>query len=711
MKHTAILAAVLLVLVPVMLVAPPSAAVPADSSIAFASNPTTSFHQSAGTAQGVTSDGTLLYVTTSSTFARYDTNGSQGCIINTSSDGSGGTNGAPAYHDALIYVPRFTGTGSSAQGNVAMYGTSCIYTGEIRLGSGAVDGISYHRGSFYVLWRNVATGDSYLKQYDESWNLVNSWFLDNYLEGNAYPGPNGIAWYGDFIVIPLHANGGGSYGVEVWQFPGGTTGPVKRFTTAYPSWTNAGNGRNEVGSQGIYIVDDFDDGASTPYAWVVGRNALTGNGDGNGGIARFDLTVFLGTHAWTSAPVTYGALQQVHDMDDHSPQGIAVDDQYVYALQSWEIERWTHSGNFVGLRNTSSDIPGLRLGGGTVEGDFLYIAGSNWPDFPRQSWILKYRTSDLVLVDSKSAYGGEGEGAGIGFFGSSLMYLVDRGFTGELWLQRYNPDTLNFESETYLGHYPGIYHQGIEVIGSGSTQWIYAPHHDPDDPYGRPGIHHWKSTDTGSTWTYQATSDYTSWINPDDLGGRAEINSQDMEFGCVDSTPYAWSAGRRATDGGGHGAWVRHSVNDPLGLVDCTGAAGSSVSVSTSAHTNTGASSGSVWSFNAAPGATNALSSNYLKVTNAGDAAGSILVDLGPSFTGPNGGTISTSNNVVFLHAKATTPSNVVSWASINGGASASATIPVPANCDVWIQYRITALPGILPDGSYSASLAVSPQN
>lgn len=711
MTHHAGRAAVLafLVLLPVLITLPGSA-LPPGTSIAFSSSPTTEWNQPKGTAQGVTltPDG-ILFVTTSSTLTYHTQAGGTGCSRTTTSDGTGGTNGAPTYHNGYVVVPRKTGNDATAASTIAQYTTGCVYVSQVSLGAGTIEAITHHRGHFYAAWRDDASGAGYLRQYTEDWTLVRSWFLANYQVGSSYTGPNGIAFMGDHILLPRHASGGTQYGVEIWRFPH-VGGPVKVTTLSYPQWTNSALGRVEVASQGIHIVDSYEDGAASPYAWVVGREKATGNGGGNGGVARFGLTVSGGSWSWTTPPVAYsGSPLVMQDLDDQHPQGIAATNDNVFVLQSWEIEKWTHAGSFVSRRNVSADLQGLRLGGGTVEGDFLYIAGSNYPTVPRQSWILKYRVTDFALVDSQVTRDGYGEGGGVGYYAGSIIYLKDKGLSGEVWLQRYDPATLAFQSELYLGYYHEIYHQGVEVVSSGTTAYIIGPHHDPQDPYGKPGHHIWKSTNSGSSWTYQGAAAYTSWINTGDSGGRSEVNSQDIEYGCINTTPYVWSVGRRATDGAGYGAWVRHAVSDPSGYVSCTTSTPTAdVSVSTSVYTATGATSGTEWSFSAAPGASNVHSTTYLRATNAGDAAGSVTVDLGASFTRSGGGSISTASNVVYLYGTASTPGGVSTWSTASGGSAASASIPVAADSTVWIRYRITALPAPLPDGSYTASLAVS---
>lgn len=141
----------------------------------------------------------------------------------------------------------------------------------------------------------------------------------------------------------------------------------------------------------------------------------------------------------------------------------------------------------------------------------------------------------------------------------------------------------------------------------------------------------------------------------------------------------------------------------------------------------------------ATPGATNVASSNFLKAENQGTNPGTISIKYTcADFSGPSSGKIpiasattgtagpgctatnaANANNVKYCWYQSSlsqvpdtgdaghTYSNFATCQSpVN--AAATVSINVPANTRVWVDYIILQMPGVLPDGTYSASYSAT---
>lgn len=213
-----------------------------------------------------------------------------------------------------------------------------------------------------------------------------------------------------------------------------------------------------------------------------------------------------------------------------------------------------------------------------------------------------------------------------------------------------------------------------------------------------------------------------------DLAG-VKISSDDATFGtqeCLDvtvgtsctdwtftdSTPndgiltgtftYEWPAGQTA------GTFTQtFSVKDEgsyvTGSTDQTiFTSAAQVTVEAGTYTGAGASDGGNWGgWTANPGATNVASTNFLKATNSGTAAGQVTVSFSATdFTGPS--SIAIDGNLKFCTGTGATPDAGMTCDPVD--ADGSDQFSVPASGTLWIGYEIAAMPSVLPDGSYTAT-------
>lgn len=147
--------------------------------------------------QGVCSDGTYYYVT--DTFKLYKFN-SVGTLISSrviSSDGTLGRIGAPFYKDGTLYVITDDYPTKFA-GYVMEYNPSTLaYITEHQTASGKTSAaLDFYNGSWWVTNYN-----NEVKEFDTSWNLLNTYAIPNVLSG-VY-NYDGIAWIdGDLWLNP-----------------------------------------------------------------------------------------------------------------------------------------------------------------------------------------------------------------------------------------------------------------------------------------------------------------------------------------------------------------------------------------------------------------------------------------------------------------------------------------------------------------------------
>jgi hypothetical protein len=125
---------------------------------------------------------------------------------------------------------------------------------------------------------------------------------------------------------------------------------------------------------------------------------------------------------------------------------------------------------------------------------------------------------------------------------------------------------------------------------------------------------------------------------------------------------------------------------------------------------------GQSWgAWSAAPGATNVTSTNYLKLTNDGDRPNpSVVISFSsPAFTGATDAnwTIPINGHIQFAWAEGA-PTSIPSALTFTYGAtspSGSVTVNFAAKGDVvFVIYRLTDLPAVLPKQSYGAAFTVT---
>lgn len=88
---------------------------------------------------------------------------------------------------------------------------------------------------------------------------------------------------------------------------------------------------------------------------------------------------------------------------EEANQGVAVDDEYVYAIASTRIGKYEKkTGQLIKQWSPTPDLPLIHLDSGVVVGDLLYCAHSNYPHLPMTSSIEIWDTETLDHIGSHS---------------------------------------------------------------------------------------------------------------------------------------------------------------------------------------------------------------------------------------------------------------------------------------------------------------------
>jgi hypothetical protein len=112
----------------------------------------------------------------------------------------------------------------------------------------------------------------------------------------------------------------------------------------------------------------------------------------------------------------------------------------------------------------------------------------------------------------------------------------------------------------------------------------------------------------------------------------------------------------------------------------------------------------------ALPGATN-VASNYLRISNTGNAPGTVSINfIDAAFAGPGGGSVPITDNLRYCHATdpAANPSFLTFSCDTPPTGSRAITINVPAGHQLWAYYELMVIPDPTPDGAYQANYSVA---
>ncbi len=502
-----------------------------------------------GTLQGVATDGSYYYTSTTSGLAKYDATGSRAWLRDTSNDGQGGAAQTDlTIHAGKIYVGHKAGTSTNPVGAIGIYSaTTGTYQGEVVLpGAGTPSTITYNHGAYWVIWAPSNSETYQVRRLNDDLSQVASYNLPR-----TYPadtGPQGAAWIDYALLLPRHASNGQNLGIDVFRFSPHHAQPGFNYesTMPYATWTT--NSRTEVSSQGIDTRQDHN-------GWTIiaaGRDASTGNGNGKGGIlhARLDLER---TQTYDSALLRIEAPSQKFTLTNGTLQGVATGPAGTFVTTNNALLRLNAAGIVEASRSTTTDGQPTTNGDLVARGDRVYVHTSNYPTTPRQAYIAAYNASTLAFLDERPLGNHDGSGGGVTAWNDSLWAPVNRDLQGSLAIRQINPDTLDVVAEYELGDYGSIGPQGISILGG----YAFIPHGTVDSLNALDGwlIFHW----TGTTWTFHGTLAYPTWTGTD---GLTQYASQGIDFDVSpDCTVTAWTVSRYY-DGHGHdaGTVARHPV-------------------------------------------------------------------------------------------------------------------------------------------------------
>lgn len=129
------------------------------------------------------------------------------------------------------------------------------------------------------------------------------------------------------------------------------------------------------------------------------------------------------------------------------------------------------------------------------------------------------------------------------------------------------------------------------------------------------------------------------------------------------------------------------------------------------AHDRAGAFVGNEWgNWSGAPGAVN-VASNYLAITNQGNAAGAVTINFDdPDFVGPYSAVVHITDNLRYCHATdpAAPPNGLVFACQAPAPGSRTVTLGIPPGQRLWVYYELQVIPDPAPDGPYQADYSVT---
>lgn len=119
---------------------------------------------------------------------------------------------------------------------------------------------------------------------------------------------------------------------------------------------------------------------------------------------------------------------------------------------------------------------------------------------------------------------------------------------------------------------------------------------------------------------------------------------------------------------------------------------------------------GAPWGgWTATPGAT-AIDSNYLRISNTGNAAGTVSINfVDPAFTGPGTSSVPITNNLRYCSATGTaSPASLAFTCATPPPGSRATTLAIPAGSQLWVYYELLAIPDPASNGGYVANYSAS---
>lgn len=263
--------------------------------------------------------------------------------------------------------------------------------------------------------------------------------------------------------------------------------------------------------------------------------------------------------------VSYGEPDVQFPTSRGTLQGVAVDENRVYAFATSSIAAYTRDGLLLSSRSTLGDGSyGGHLGDGALVSGRIYISTSNYPTAleDRRAAIAVYDAASLAFIEELTPQGSlTGAGGGVGSKGDTLWWpFVHRDCSGcplEQVVYEVSPDG------SLLGTYPLVNEDGY--FGYQTADWISdtlllatnhgGKSHDYSDVY------EW----TGAGFDFVGTARHASWTSTDSSKG-TEYGSQGFAVEHEGDDLFMWWVGRDAAgNGGGSGDVVRvpASINHP----------------------------------------------------------------------------------------------------------------------------------------------------
>ena len=128
-----------------------------------------------GAVQGMTNDGTYLYLTTSTHLYKYNSSGVLQDSEDMSSHAHSGFCGGCVYHDGVIYVTAHNADASTIW--IQEYSSSTLaYDTETELSVGYISSIDYYDGAF---WGITDLVDSYVYKFASNWSVDTTYDIYN----------------------------------------------------------------------------------------------------------------------------------------------------------------------------------------------------------------------------------------------------------------------------------------------------------------------------------------------------------------------------------------------------------------------------------------------------------------------------------------------------------------------------------------------------
>lgn len=184
-------------------------------------------------AQGVATNGTHVWFSSSTTIYKYTNSGSLVTSRNVSGDNPTDkvqVNGM-YLKDGVLYVSAAKFTGGVGTSWIVQYDPDTLaYITHTTLGiDGFSEGLTFKNGYWWVVFHATKI----VAQYDTSWNLITSHSLSFSITGSSGgygsgQGYDGIAWYGSYILVNVHEIYNEDF-LDVYYFNGTSFDQVARL--------------------------------------------------------------------------------------------------------------------------------------------------------------------------------------------------------------------------------------------------------------------------------------------------------------------------------------------------------------------------------------------------------------------------------------------------------------------------------------------------